>query len=51
MVNKKSTLEQATKAREEKRCSSTLSLHSAIDRGGWNVSVTIVIMEGLLKNI
>jgi len=45
-VNAKITLEQATKATGEKRYSSTVSLTSAIERGGWNAPVHNVIMEG-----
>jgi hypothetical protein len=45
-VNVKFTLEQATKARRKKRYSSTVSLTSALERGGWNAPVPNVIMEG-----
>jgi len=31
------TLEQSTKAQRGLRCSSTLSLTSALDRGGWSI--------------
>ena len=45
-VNAKFTLEQVTKARGEKKYSSTGSLTSAIERGGWNAPLPSVIMEG-----
>jgi len=45
-INAKFTLEQATKVRGEKRYGSTVSLTSAIERGGWNAPVPNAIMEG-----
>jgi hypothetical protein len=45
-ANAKFTLEQATKARGEKRYSSTVSLTSAIDWGGWNAPVRNVTWKG-----